>query len=656
MITKTDVTIYSNIFEEINAIKDDNNNPKFDIHSVEAFFGQLADIAAVDSKFLRLPVDEPMFDINADSRKIDVPSEFKSNGLSVQGDNLAETVFFKIARYFDYMDLSTCDISINWKMGTETGKTKNFILSTNIEPGYIVFGWPVDSTITKKNGSLSFAVEFSKVTKDNNGVEIKGYSFNTLAATINIKEGLIVNNAEIADLESNIKKILTNSQFGEDDAAVGDIVWNKGLGTTVDDSIVFGNDSQYLNLNTIVNDGVPTSARADLYASANVDSATEIIYMDDFGHDVSTYVKFERQQLVKVENEELEEDTDYYTATGEVISDLETYDGDKYKYVDRDLDSKTVYYISENNDGNPPYNRAKDEQLINSEIDLYVRYGKIEVLTAGNYIVKAQGQKFVPDKNTGKDKLVGRGAVSSSGSVTVPAAKNPTSVVITGPVDSELPDGYSKADDATNVVFVQPDEEGHFNVDLTATAAFDVEEDCGALRFDWDGVAAAGYEEAGVLQDTHSITSLGDHVVKVINYKNGGAVNADDAIISAAFTISELATPIQSAKLTYRKNIQGGVGNFIDVPVNGIDSTSSVSLKADAISFGEVINPVGNLSYEWYKVTLSENGREELSRELVSTNGETYNVVEQGNYKVIIKNNYNGSIYSYACGPVLVSY
>jgi len=55
---------------------------------MEDFFGNLLDIAALGDnneglKYLRLPVDEPIFEINANTRKIEIPNDFRSNGLSV---------------------------------------------------------------------------------------------------------------------------------------------------------------------------------------------------------------------------------------------------------------------------------------------------------------------------------------------------------------------------------------------------------------------------------------------------------------------------------------------------------------------------------------------------------------------------------------------
>ena len=151
MITKT-INLdssYDSLFAEIK----EKSQGQIDINNIESFFGNIEEIAAVDKKFLRLPLDEPMFEINANTRKIEIPAEFKSNGLSVQGDHLAETVFFSIDRYFDYTDLSDTDILINWKMGSETGKTRYFILSKDIIPGSLVFGWPISKIVTEKSGA-----------------------------------------------------------------------------------------------------------------------------------------------------------------------------------------------------------------------------------------------------------------------------------------------------------------------------------------------------------------------------------------------------------------------------------------------------------------------------------------------------------------------
>jgi hypothetical protein len=68
-------------------------------------------------KFIRLPVTEDYFEIDLDTRKIKVPEAFETNGIGVQGDSMAEILYFKVDRYFDDMDLATC-------LPTETGDKK----------------------------------------------------------------------------------------------------------------------------------------------------------------------------------------------------------------------------------------------------------------------------------------------------------------------------------------------------------------------------------------------------------------------------------------------------------------------------------------------------------------------------------------------------
>ena len=121
MITKTTNldSQYMDLFEEIK----EKSQGTITVENLEQFFGSIQEIAALDSKYLRLPLDEPMFEIDANSRKINVDATpFKANGLSVQGDHLAETVFFKIDRYYDTMDLMNTDIYVNWKMGSVSGR------------------------------------------------------------------------------------------------------------------------------------------------------------------------------------------------------------------------------------------------------------------------------------------------------------------------------------------------------------------------------------------------------------------------------------------------------------------------------------------------------------------------------------------------------
>jgi hypothetical protein len=79
------------------------NGLNLEVKSLEEYFANIQTILNfVDehpeytARCLAMPVDEPVFEIDANSRVITVPPVFKKNGIAVVGDHWAETVFFKI--------------------------------------------------------------------------------------------------------------------------------------------------------------------------------------------------------------------------------------------------------------------------------------------------------------------------------------------------------------------------------------------------------------------------------------------------------------------------------------------------------------------------------------------------------------------------------
>lgn len=642
MITKTMNLdgAYQEVFDEIR----EKSHGALDINNIEGYFGNLLEITALDKKYLRLPVDEPLFAIDANSRKIDIPSEFKSNGLSVQGDHLAETVFFSIDRYFDYMDLSTCDISINWKMGTETGKTQNFIMSTDIIPGAIVFGWPVNNTITVKSGSLQFAVEFSKKDDGNNLL----YAFNTLAANINIKDGLIINKAKVVSLEDDILSILTNSQFGEGDAAVGDVHWFTGnghglvIGTGPDTAVVLGEYADTINLETVLNEGIPESIPANLYAEAFVDPGTEIKYMNSLGGNLDP-VMSKVNRFAPVEDlDNLDAEETYYDAEGNVVEG-EDLENATELFIAAPLNEELKYYVAIADSDPVAYRSANDAELADESVELYVKLAKLVVSEAGSYIVKAQGQKL--DK---EGRKIGAGAAISCDPIIVPDVLKPSKIAITKSEAGSVEEGYSFDKEASaNVVFLNGDGEGS----LTASA---VVNDFGALQFVWQkkiGDATSFSDVADNVpyvltnESVLNIAEAGEYKVKVKNFKNNSYA---DEVVSDTYVASELAGKIVSAATQYKK----GNNNFVDAPAI-VDFNSSVLSQNLSLTIAnvEIDGKQGNFEYEWYK-SASANGEDKV---LVSTNA----IFEVGAgdfyYFPVIKNNYRGSIYTYQLPAILAN-
>lgn len=141
-------------------------NPNNHITSLEEYFSYLRTLVNTNSdykmKYIVLPLDEPHFTIDANTRAIGIPNEFKKNGIAVEGDDLAETIYFEIDRYFDSMDFNNCLIYVQ----CELPKTKEKVIypveykDITSMPGKLIFGWPVSSNVTNSAGALKFSVQF----------------------------------------------------------------------------------------------------------------------------------------------------------------------------------------------------------------------------------------------------------------------------------------------------------------------------------------------------------------------------------------------------------------------------------------------------------------------------------------------------------------
>lgn len=663
MITKTlnldDA--YQELFDEVRA----KSEGAIDVNNLDAFYGSIEEIAAVDPKFLRLPLDEPLFDIDANSRKITVPAEFKSNGVSVQRDHLAEVIFFRIERYFDYTDLSTCDIVINWKMGAKEGKTTRFIKFEKVftidetQSSYVVFGWPINDIVTEKSGTLSFAVEFFKTEGTGDSKEVI-YRFNTLPATINVKDGLIIDeNIEPLVLDSDIIKTLVNSSFGEGTAAVGDISWLTGngqglvLGIGANDSVILQDFANSINLSTLLNAGVPSSAPANLYAVAYVDEGTEIRYTDAANATLTAeMLKVGRPLVAVADRNSLVEGKVYYTdISGLNVADAEALANEEVDLFEvMPLEAGLRYYVI-------PEGSAPDAAVLASEEDLakwgmenapaiYVKAVKITAEAAGEFLVKAQGQKF--DANGVK---IGSGDTSSSAIVIVPNAEKPSDIQISVSTLDEVGEGYSfDENNEANVVFLNDQGEGLIDAKAVVNSF-------GALQFVWqkkDGNEFKNIsEETVAFQEENdsilTVSEAGDYKVQVTNFQNGENAPMVESVV---VTASPLAGKITSAILKYKIGSRAFVvaGSNITFNSSGNLSSNTVTLKVDNCEFD---GPQGTLQYQWQKQVWSED--EATWENIQGANSDEFLISSgDGAFRPVVMNNYNGSVYTYILNSVSV--
>lgn len=182
--------------EELQLASDDKFDPtqtyyeSDTITSLDELFAYMACIAKIEPRYTRLPLDEPAFMINPETRIITIPNEFKTNGLSVQGDEIAEVLYFRVPRYYDATDLFQQDILIQWKMGNVEGVSKPWIVDAQSFPGEIIFGWPISSKITAQSGTIEFAVRFYTYDASQTPGKRIRYSLSTLNASATIKKAL----------------------------------------------------------------------------------------------------------------------------------------------------------------------------------------------------------------------------------------------------------------------------------------------------------------------------------------------------------------------------------------------------------------------------------------------------------------------------------
>lgn len=729
MITKTlnldDA--YQALFQEVN----EKSNGSINVDNIEAYFGSIQEIANLDSKFLRLPLDEPLFEIDANTRKITVPNDFRSNGLSVQGDHLAEIIFFRIERYFDYKDLSTCNIEINWKMGDKEGKTKRFIQFNDVmtiddvQSNCIIFGWPVNNIITQKSGALTFAVEFNQTETVNDETKVL-YRFNTLPATINIKDGLILGaEPAVYELDADIKKSLVNSAYGEGDAAIGDLVWITGNGHGLvpgvmkNDKVILGDFVSSINLPTVVVNGEPASSPVDFYAIASIEDGAKIRYTTEGGATlVASYIQVDRP-LVEVEDlSALSDDVIYYkdaagidrVTAAEVQAAASTEDAITAVWQIAPLTEGLPYFVKDENNGSSGYIPASDEDLakwgkittieaeneeeedqVIESIDLYIQVAKITANAAGPQSIKAQGYKEVyardkdgnliyeKDPETGENKLddqtgepiptfkkIGNGELVSTDIVTIPHVEQPLGVNIevpapVAPVPEENESGvYSfKEDEIQNVIFLNGAEK-----EVVVSANASDPSKIGALKFVWqkensennfvDIETESPAEFSTENHNSLNIEEAGTYKVVVTNYQNGEMA---DAITSDPIIASNLAQKIQEVSLKYKAGNNGNIrfNPVVNNMVTYFVSQSEVSITIDNITWaGE--SEQGKLEYEWYEVpVLPNNLSGESSERVLKATGDTLVTNEDFDFILVVKNNWNGSIYSFELPKITIN-
>ena len=163
------------------------------ISTLNDYFCNIVELSKRNTQYVVLPLDEEVFNIDANSRAITVPAGFKKNGIGVLGDHTAETIHFVIDRYFDSIDLAADNIKIAIQYeGAKDVKGLDLAVFKDTETlqNKIIFGWVIDDKITAIPGTIKFSVHFfnAEIDSETGAVKAVKYSFNTLPASVNINK------------------------------------------------------------------------------------------------------------------------------------------------------------------------------------------------------------------------------------------------------------------------------------------------------------------------------------------------------------------------------------------------------------------------------------------------------------------------------------
>lgn len=185
------------------------------ITTLRGYIEQLNKLVGVKRKYqyLRMP-GEPVFTVDDVTRGIMVPDEFRKNGLGVAGDHKAETVWFRMGRYFDGMDLARFNgdnpqegvCLIHWKRRGPQGdsrlsKAVGFTAYSADDDGNkdeIYFGWTITDEVTEVEGVIDFAVRFVEIDETNK----LQYALSTLSNYCSINAALeLPNNEDFSQID-----------------------------------------------------------------------------------------------------------------------------------------------------------------------------------------------------------------------------------------------------------------------------------------------------------------------------------------------------------------------------------------------------------------------------------------------------------------------
>lgn len=141
-----------------------------------------------------LPSPDNIYNIDISSRTIEAPKF-----VGVTRDHKAESIYFIVDRYADYMDLATTSCLIHYVNANGDSRIYHvpfYDIYKYARENKMIFPWVIDAQVAAVAGPIQFSVQFYKIGEmiDDKGIANKviSYSLNTLPARSEVKQSLEV--------------------------------------------------------------------------------------------------------------------------------------------------------------------------------------------------------------------------------------------------------------------------------------------------------------------------------------------------------------------------------------------------------------------------------------------------------------------------------
>lgn len=435
-ITESNKELIKARLKEISMALDGNEDS---ISTLESYYANITRIAPLATnfhsapyKYFLMPTDEPVFEIDANKRLITVPQHFAKNGVGVHGDHMAEILYFRIDRYFDYQDLMSVDaIVINWQF-KPSNASRNAEIETHTsyalapdetyDPGHIMFGWVLGNFVetddqgiehqhfmTPSKGKIDFSISFLKRV----GKDYK-YVLNTLIASVNINDSITLDDpTKLDDIKHPVFECLRDSEYTPEGV------------TPLEDPVFRTNpvESMVDGQRVIEYKGLPRMMNFQLNADG---SEEENLILQTIGYAPDDGIIKYRWLGTTTTGDSIDRQADTLTTIGDyvVTSDLVKNPHITY-YVLVDNEMKTL--------AEAELEDADFTELVQHQ-DVFELGSHLDVTTAGEYQVEMQSIKNV----TGVAETIKSGSVQSQ-TCSVPVAAVPSvDLIVEGAMTPEI--------------------------------------------------------------------------------------------------------------------------------------------------------------------------------------------------------------------------